>query len=69
MKGCLAVVEGIDECAIAYLAGLSAITVEALVQAWDPSWGFPTVSRLASLRDCLDGRPAPSTARKARDAA
>jgi hypothetical protein len=69
MKGCRVVVEGIDDCALAYLTGLSATTVEGLVRAWDPGWGFPTASRLASLKDRLDSRPAPPTAHRARNAA
>jgi len=69
MKGWPVAVEGIDDCAVSYLTSLSAATVEDLVRAWDARWGFPTASGLAALKDRLDGRRAPPTARTARDAA
>jgi hypothetical protein len=69
MKGWPVTVEGIDDCVVSYLTGLSAASVEGLVRGWNPRWGFPTASRLAALKDRLDGRRAPPTARTARDAA
>jgi hypothetical protein len=69
MKGWPVMVEGIDDCAVSYLTGLSAAIVEDLVRAWDARWGFPTASGLAALKDRLDGRHAPPAARTERSAA
>lgn len=69
MKGCSVAVEGIDDCVIAFLTGLPTPTVEKLVHAWDQGRGYPTASRLAALKSCIEGRCALPAAREARNTA
>ena len=69
MKGCHVHIESVDECVIAFLMTLSAAAVRDLVGEWHHDLGFPTVSRLMALKECLDQRRTSRNAYTSRSAA